>query len=174
MERPSKRRLLKIAIIFIIVSVVLFSVSIYLIDSNFVTKNGVSINSGSSYVFPKGHVNAGDDIDYTVTSKSGNMNVSVYFLYDTGASSGYANATSQLSLSNVIVSKYSGNFSLVIVNQGNSPLTVDLSIGTIGYLTIVSTVFGFVLLPSGIVLLAVNAYSRFVNRRREKLIEEFE
>ena len=174
MDRPNRRRLLKIGAIFILVSIVLFSLSVYLIDSNTVTQKSITIVPGGSYNLLKGHVSAGDDIDYSITTTTLNtFNVTSYLQYDTGATAAYANATNSSSVTNVIVSHYSGNLSLVIVNKGSSTIYVSASIGSIDYVTLLTLVFGFVLLPSGIVLVGIYSYSRYVERKKEKLLRGF-
>ncbi len=173
MDRPNRRRLLKIGGILIIVSIVLFSLSVYLIDQNTVNAQNVTIGPGSSYTLFKGQISAGDDIDYSVTTTLNPFNVTSYLKFDTGATAAYVNATNSSSVTNVIVSHSSGNVSLVIVNTGSGSISVDLSVGSVDYATLLTLVFGFVLLPSGIVLVGIYAYSRYVERKKEKLLRGF-
>lgn len=174
MDRPNRKRLLKIGGVMILASLVLFSISVYLIDSNLVSSNNVIISANSTYTLPKGMVSAGDDIDYTINSNLNGFNLTSYVSYDSGATAAYVNATNSSSVTNVVVSQYSGNISLVVVNHGPGAINVDVSIGTVDYATLVTTIFGFVLLPSGIVLVGIYSYSRHVERRKEKLLRGFD
>lgn len=174
MDRPNRKRLLKIGGVMILASILLFSASIYLIDSNVASQNNISIPAGSSYTLHKGTISAGDDIDYSVSSNLNGLDVAAYVLFDHGVTAGYTNSTNSTRLSNVIVSPVSGNASLVIVNHGTGTINVDASIGSVDYLTLITTVFGFVLLPSGIALIGIYFYARRVERRKEKLLRGFE
>lgn len=173
MDRPNRKRLQKIGIVLVIVSVLLFSLSVFLIYSNTAHASNVSIGPGSSYTLNMGNVSAGDDIDYSVSTNLQMFNLTTYLSYNTGASAGYVNVTNSSSVTKVIVSPDSGNVSLVIKNTGSYTINVDASIGIVDYYTLVSLVFGFVLLPSGIVILGVYYYSRYVERQKEKLLRGF-
>lgn len=173
MDRPNRKRILKLGVILLAASIVLFSLSVYLLDSNSVRNDSITIGPGSSYTLVKGHINAGDDIDYSITTNVNNINVTSYLSYDTGATAAHVNATNTSSVTSTIVSPYTGNVSLVIVNTGSSTISVDASVGTVNYVTLVTLVFGFVLLPSGIALVGIYYYSRIVERRKEKLLRGF-
>lgn len=174
MERPNRKRMLKLGGVMILVSILLFSASIYLIDANTVSHNNVSIPAGSSFSMLKGHVSAGDDIDYSVTSNLNGLNVTTYLSYDTGVTTTHVTSSNVSRVTSVVVAPASGNLSLVIVNNGPSAINVDISIGSVDYVTLMTTVFGFVLLPSGIALIGIYIYARRVEKRKEKLLRGFE
>ncbi len=173
MDRPNRKRLLKIGGVLIIVSVVLFTLSVYLINTNTVSAQNVTILPGTTYTLSKGHISAGDDIDYSITTTLNPFNVTSYLKYDTGSTAAYVNATNSSSVTNVIVSHSAGNVSLVIVNTGQQSISVDVSVGSVDYFTLLTLVFGFVLLPSGIVLVGIYSYARYVERKKEKLFEGY-
>ncbi len=172
-ERPRRGRILKIGAILIIVSLALFSVSVYLVESNSTSASGVNISPGGSYTLSGKYVNAGDDIDYTVTSNVAAFNISAYVSVSSGSSFGNETALQKSSLTGVYVSPATGNISLIIKNTGSQTISVDASLGTIGYPTLLTIIFGFVLLPSGMVLIALYYHSRHVERRKERRLREY-
>ena len=173
LERPRRGRIMKIGAIFIIASLALFSVSVYLVESNSASASGISVSPGSSYTLSGKYVNAGDDIDYTVTSTLAAFNISVYVSVSSGSAFGKETALQKSSLTGVYVSPATGNVSLVIKNTGPRSINIDASIGTIGYPTLLTIIFGFVLLPSGMVLVGLYYYSRHVERRKERRLREY-
>lgn len=173
MYRPNKKRILKIGIVLVLVSAVLFSMSMYLLAANSLTRDNINIAPGSSYTLSKIITNTGADIDYTITSTQGSLNVTAYILYGNGATDGYSNVSNQYSISKVIVSKHSGDASLVIVNNGNQTLGLHATLGSIDYVTLITTIFGFVILVSGAGLIALYAYSRYADRKKEKMLREY-
>lgn len=174
MDRPNRRKLLRIGVILIVVSVVLFGVSVLLIEGNVSTANNVSISPGSSYTLSAGHVQSGDDVDYKVLSNLADFNATVYVSYGNGDTAGQINITNSPSGSDVFVSQESGNISLVIHNPGSKAISIDASMGSIGYQAILTTVFGFVLILSGGSLIGVYFYSRYMEKRKEKFREQFD
>ncbi len=175
MDRPNRKRLLQIGAILIVASLVLFALSVYIIDSNAVSKKNITIGPGSTYTLVKGHVSAGDDIDYSIASPTGlnATSISSYLSFDTGDTAGYVNATNTSSITNVVVSPYTGNVSLVITNNGPSTIVVDASVGIVDYVSLMTIVFGIALLPSGFALAGIYYYSRHVERKKEKLLRGF-
>lgn len=173
LDRPKRSRILKIGGVLIIASLVLFSISIYLVESNTSSVNNVQIAPGSTYKFVNGNVTAGDDIDYTVTSNLIAFNITTQLVVSSSSPFGNETALQKSSLTNVVVSPSSGTISLFIKNTGNQTINIDASVGTIGYPTLLTVIFGFVLLPSGIVLVALFYYSRHVERRKERRFREF-
>lgn len=172
MDRPKRSRALKIGAAFIVASLVLFSLSVYLIESNTASANNVKIAPGSSYTLSNGYVSAGDDIDYTVTTNLAAFNITTYLTVSSGSSFGNESAVQKSSLTGVVVSTASGNVSLIIKNTGSQAISVDATVGKIIYTTLLSVIFGLVLLPSGIVLVGVYYYSRHVERRKERRLRE--
>ena len=168
MFRPRKKKLLKFAVLLIIVSVTLFSYSVYSIEQGITKQTNVTIGSGSVHTIKKINVSAGDDLEYSINSQGSRINVSAFLISPDNSNVGYLNV-SDYSGSKVIVTTSSGNWTLFIKNNGNSQIVVDISLGDISYLTLVSTIFGFVLLPSGIALLIIYSYARVKERKREKL-----
>lgn len=173
MERPRRGRILKIGIVLIIASVVLFSLSAYLVKSDTSSSHNIKISPGGTYALREGYVNAGDDIDYTVTSTIAAFNVTTQLSLASGGLFGNETATQKSSLTDVVVSPASGNVTLLIKNTGSQAISIDASVGSIGYPTLLTVIFGFVLLPSGIVLVGINFYSRHVERRKERRLREF-
>ncbi len=175
MDRPNRKRLQQVGIVLIAASLVFFALSVYIIDSNSVHQNYISISPGSTYTLAKGQVSAGDDIDYSIISPTGTnaTSVSAHLSYDTGAAAAYVNATNTASITKVVVSPYTGNVSLVITNNGASTIIVDASVGVVNYLSLMTIVFGIALLPSGFALVGIYFYSRRVERRKEKLLRGF-
>ena len=173
MERPARSRIRKIGALMMIASLVLFSLSVYLVDSNTASASNVTIAPGNSYTLTKGYVSAGDDIDYTVTSNLAAFNITTHLAVDSISSFGNETAIQKSSITDVVVSHSSGNVSLVITNTGAHSISVDASLGTIGYPTLLSVIFGFVLLPSGIALLGLYYYSRHIERRKERRLREY-
>lgn len=168
MFRPNRRRILKIGIILIIASLVLFSVAMVQFSLNTSNYNDIKINPGSSLTFHKNSVLAGDDLEYSVESSSSSYNISSYLLSPSG--SHYANQSSvSHSVSEVIIPSTGGNWTLVIVNNDlSSPINVSITYGQVGYITIFTTVFGFVLLPSGIALIGLHAYASHSEKKRNR------
>lgn len=173
MDRPKRSRILKIGGILIVASIVLFAVSVYLIESNTTSASSISIAPGNTYTLTGGFVNSGDDIDYTVTSNFSTFNITAFVSITSGTIFGNETAVKKSSLTGVYVSPGSGNISLTIRNTGTQTINIDASIGTIGYSTLLTVIFGFVLLPSGIVLVGVYYYSRHAERRKEKRLREY-
>jgi hypothetical protein len=173
LERPRRNRIAKIGAVFIIASMVLFSLSVYLVTSNTSLANNVTIAPGSSYTLSDGYVSAGDDIDYTVSTNLASFNITTYLFVSSGNSFGNGSATQKSSLTGVVVSPSSGNVSLVIKNTGSQSINVDASVGKIVYTTLLTVVTGLVLLPSGIVLVGLYYYSRHVEKRKERRLREY-
>ena len=169
MFRPRKKKLLKFAALLIIMSVTLFSFSVYSIEQGITKQNSVTIGPGSVHAITKINVSAGDDLEYSVSSQGSSLNISAFLVSPDNSSTGYLNISGGYSGSKVIVAPLSGNWTLMIRNNGNSQAVVDISLGDVSYLTLMSTIFGFVLLPSGIALLIIYSYARVKERRREKL-----
>ena len=173
LDRPRRNRIAKIGAVLIIASLVLFSLSVYLVTSNTTSANNVTIAPGSSYTISNGYVSAGDDIDYTVTTNLASFNITTSLTVSSGTSFGNENATQKSSLTEVVVSPGSGNVSLVIKNTGSQSINVDATVGKIVYTTLLAVVTGLVLLPSGIVLVGLYYYSRHVENRKERRLREY-
>lgn len=173
LERPRRSRIIKLGAILIIASLVLFSLSVYMVESNTVSTKSVSIGPGGTYTLTDKNVSAGADIDYTITSTLTSFNVTTYLAVSSGSHFGNDSATQKSSLTGVVVSPSSGVLTLTIKNTGSQTINVDISVGTIGYGTLLTIVFGLVLLPSGIVLVGIYYYSRHVERRKERRLREF-
>lgn len=176
MDRPNRKRLLQIGAILVIVSVVLFSLSVYLVNANTVTKKGIAIAPGASYHLSKGGVSAGDDMYYGVspTIITNYSSVTSYLEYGTGATAAYMNASNSATINKVFVSPYSGNVSLVIVNNGANTIYVNANLGIMGYPVLISIVLGIALLPSGAALIIIHFYAKRVEKRKEKIRQVLE
>ena len=172
LERPRRSRIIRIGALLIIASLVLFSLSVYLVESNTASAQNISIGPGGSYTLTDRNVSAGDDIDYTVTSTLTTFNVSAYLYVSSGSHFGSENATQKSSLTGVVVSPGSGVLSLTVRNTGSQTINIDVSVGTIGYTTLLTIITGLVFLPSGVVLVGIYYYSRHVERRKERRFRE--
>lgn len=169
MLRPNRKKLNRIGLILIVASVVLFSVSIALLMQATTTYSNVVVQPGQSSNFYKAGVSAGDDLHYSIQyNTSRNVNVSAYLLSPEGGH--YGNISlSPSSYSAVVVAPYSGNWTLIITNHGNSIVNMTVRLGDVNYATTFAVVFGFALLPSGVVLIGISAYSAHIEKRKKIL-----
>lgn len=171
MLRPNRKRLNRIGLVLIVVSIVLFSVSVALLMQSTNTYSNVYVAPGTSNHYYKAGVHAGDDIHYSIQQTSnGSVNVTAFLIAPDGAH--YGNISlSPTTYSAVVVAPASGNWTLVITNNGNSQVNMTVKLGDIGYLNTFAVVFGFALLPSGLVLLAISAYSAAMEKRKKKKMD---
>ncbi|MCL4479960.1 MAG: hypothetical protein M1113_00520 [Candidatus Thermoplasmatota archaeon] len=171
MFRPAKRRISRIAAVIIVLSVLLFGLSIYSIEHGVRTYHDVKIPSGSggSVMFRENNVSAGNDIEYSVSGANSSLiNVTAYLVAPNGDKMIPVSSDNGTSLSQVIVAGYSGNWTLVLLNNAKSVATVDVTITNIPYVWLLGAIFGFILLILGIILLAISSYTKYMERRREK------
>ncbi|MEM0156880.1 MAG: hypothetical protein QXN26_02300 [Thermoplasmataceae archaeon] len=171
MFRPVRKRIVRIATIILVVSVILFSYSVYSIESNVSTHNNVTVPSGaaSSVSISENGVQAGNDLEYIIASHNGtNINVSAYMLSPSGVHSGILSIVNVNQGSRVFVAGASGNWTLVITNNAHTLATLDVTITNIGSIYLIGAIFGFILLIVGIVMIGLNSYARVAERRREK------
>ena len=171
MFRPVRKRIVRIAAIVLIVSVILFSYSVYSIESNVSTHRNVSVlpGSASSVSIHEDGVQAGNDLEYIIASHNGTgINVTAYMLSPSGVHSAALSIININQGSKVFVADSSGNWTLVITNNAHTSAVVDVTITDIGYLYLIGAIFGFILLIVGIVMIGLNSYARVAERRREK------
>lgn len=79
------------------------------------------------------------------------------------------NLSSTQSGSNTIIAPSSGIWNLQISNNGSLPVNVSVTIGDTSYAALGITIFGFVLLPSGIALIAIYTNSVRMEKKRRRM-----
>ncbi|MEM3675538.1 MAG: hypothetical protein QXV22_00610 [Thermoplasmataceae archaeon] len=166
--RPNTKRMLRIGEIAILISVLIFGISIYTLDHSILSENNRYIQPGGTFSMVIYNVSQGDDIEYTVSTLGYPENVTGTLL----SPSGYAvehfsmNGTSQIN--KVLISNSSGNWTLILKNWGSSAAEINANVGDIGSLVLYLVVIGFILLPFGIVMLGLYAFTRRHQRERER------
>lgn len=174
MFRPNRRRIMKIGIVLIIASVVLFSISMVQFSLGTSNYKNLQIGPSSTVKFYKNSVSAGGDLEYSLEPVSVNYttatgyNLTSYLISPSGQV--FANSTmAGNGVSHVIIPATSGNWTLVVINNNaNSVANVSITYGQVDYFTIFTTVFGFVLLPSGIALVGLYYYSLREEKKRDR------
>lgn len=148
----------------IVVSLILFSVSIVSVYSNSSSfSDTVMPNTAKSFTFNK-TLSAGDDILYSITPANSTADLTVYLSGPSGEHIAYSNLSgSSYTLTKEAVSPESGIWSLIIFNHNATPATVKVTIGNISYLTLSMFLLGFAFLPSGIALVVLS----IIIRKRE-------
>lgn len=149
----------------IAVSLILFSVSVLSVYTNSDSFNKtISPDSSASLTLNK-TVSAGDDILYSITPANSTPNLLIYLSGPSGQKIGWSNLSgSSYTLTKQIVSPESGTWSLVVFNNNrSSDVSVKVTLGHIGYLTLSLFLLGFAFLPSGIALVVLT----FVIKRKE-------
>lgn len=149
----------------IIVSLILFSVSIVSVYSNS-SSFEKTINPNSSITLAmSNNVSAGDDILYSITPSNGTFNITAFLSGPSGQSIGFSNATgNSFTLTKETVSPQGGLWKLNITNHNGSVAYLKITLGHISYTTLSMFLLGFAFLPSGIALVVLS----LVIRRREQ------
>ena len=172
MFRPVRKRILRIGILILVVSVILFSYSIYSIESGVITHRNLELPFGSSQEISivERNVSAGNDLQYSISSHNGSdLNVSAYMISPSGSHIGSLSIRNASTGSTIIVAGVAGNWTLVIVNNDPQIQFIDVTISNVGYLSLLGAVFGLVLLIVGIAVIGIHSYIRYMEKRREKL-----
>ncbi|MFG1518912.1 MAG: hypothetical protein AAE977_00345 [Thermoplasmataceae archaeon] len=158
--------ILRIGTALIVASVVLLGISGFGIFSNNHINVPVTLAAGHSYVINSSNqVSSGDDLNYAVSTNSGN--VSVLLLQPDGTVFSKNFVTVSSPLNNVIVANQSGIWSLSIYNNGTKAANLTVSFGHLPLTDEVLLYLGFALLPSGVVLVLLTAMIRRKERKME-------
>lgn len=168
MFRPVRKRIIRIATVVLVISVLLFGLSVYSIEHGVRTYNDVVIPVGTNHSIMERNVTSGNDIEYSVSGSAGSsVNITAYLIAPNGDHEGKISFDAH-SGSQVIVAGYTGNWTLVVRNNAFASATVDITISNIGYTSLLGAVFGFILLIIGIAMIGINSYTRYMERKREK------
>lgn len=138
---------------------------------NSLTHNDVVIGSGNSVDFYAPSVQSGSNLVYSISSNQV-ANVTATLVSPDGSPHSSIHLSSVSSGSNTIIVPASGDWSLKIANNGPQPVNLSVSIGDASYAALGMTIFGFVLLPSGIALIGAYAYEARREKKR-RLLKEF-
>jgi heme/copper-type cytochrome/quinol oxidase subunit 2 len=85
-----------------------------------------------------------------------------------GVDFGLKTLNTSSTVSGIVVSNSSGNWSLVVFNHGSEKAAVSATFSDLTFSMLFLIVFGIVLIPSGLVIIYIYFYSRKVEKRREK------
>lgn len=148
----------------IVVSLVLFSVSVFSVYTNSSSYER-NVAAGSTVTIQmSNNVTAGDDILYSITPANGTVNITAFLSGPSGQTTGYANASgASYTLTKEIVSSESGLWTLTVINHKDSNSSLKITLGHISYVTLSMFLLGFAFLPSGIALVILS----IVIRKRE-------
>lgn len=148
----------------IVVSLVLFSVSLVSVYSNSASFEKAIRPDSSVTLVMSNNVSAGDDILYSITPSNGTFNITAFLSGPTGQSIGFTNATGKsYTLTKEVVSPAGGLWKLNVTNHNGSEAYLKITLGHISYITLSMFLLGFAFLPSGIALVILS----LVIRRRE-------
>lgn len=154
----------------IVVSLVLFSISVFSVYSNS-TQSQKNLAPNSTLNLPLArNVSAGDDILYSITPTNGTANITVYLVGPSGQTIAYSNASgASYTLTKEVVSPASGKWVLTVINHQSTNTTLKIIIGDISYTTLSMFLLGFAFLPSGIALVILS----LVIRKRESSLSRY-
>ncbi len=154
----------------IVVSLILFSVSVVSVYTNSSSYDRtIQPNSSSTFLLNK-TISAGDDILYSITPSNGTANIMIYLSGPSGQEIGYSNLSgASYTLTKEIVSPSTGVWSLVIHNNNPSAVKLKVTIGHISYATLSMFLLGFAFLPSGIALVILS----IIIRKRESRLSRY-
>lgn len=132
------------------------------------TYHDVNIQPFKTADFRDPSVKAQAEMSYTISS---NQFPDVYaaLISPGGNVHSSLNLSSIQSGSNTIIAPSSGVWNLQISNNGSLPVNVSVTIGDTSYAALGVTIFGFVLLPSGIALIAAYTYSVRMEKKRRRM-----
>lgn len=167
MFRPKKKRVLQIAAVLVILSVVIFVFSAMEIHSS-VSTHTQNIGPSSSLTITRS-ASAGYFLEYSITSTPSNHSLMVYLVSPAGFQSKHAYYNNTNGGSSVFIANSTGNWTLVVTDVGHSSASVTASFGSINQNVVYLTILGFVSIISGIALFSLYAYSRSVQKKRERL-----
>ncbi|MEM0155760.1 MAG: hypothetical protein QW597_04055 [Thermoplasmataceae archaeon] len=175
MKLPNRKRMLKIGISLLVLSIVVFSVSSYFITDHTRSYNEQQIAAGASnpYRLSLVGVSQGDDLEYSISASAPSVNLTVFWSSPSGQHLSDQKLSSNSTVTSVIIAPESGNWTLSVVNNGSTTVNATISIGDISYSLIYSVVIGFVLLPAGIAFIALFFYVRRIeNKMKQKMERE--
>ncbi|MCL4314429.1 MAG: hypothetical protein M1454_01690 [Candidatus Thermoplasmatota archaeon] len=166
MAIPNPTMLMRVGIVLIAASLVLFTVSAIQISSGGQSfgQHSLPDHSFQYFNFSK-NVTAGDDLEYTILPSSSHVNITAFLITPSGSSMDYSNVTIA-SVSKVIVAPYTGHWELVVHNNANATANFSASMTDISYSSLLMLDFAVALLPSGAALLVL----AMIIRRRERAI----
>lgn len=148
----------------IVVSLVLFSVSVFSVYSNSSSFDRNIAAGSTATITMHNNVTAGDDILYSITPANGTVNLTAFLVGPSGQSIGYSNASgSSYTVTKEIVSPESGMWTLTVINHKSTNASLKITLGHISYGTLTMFLLGFAFLPSGIALVVLS----IVIRKRE-------
>lgn len=130
--------------------------------------NPVLINPGSKVEFYTNNVQSDSNIQYSMGLNL-NPDLHTSLVSPDGTVHSYLNLTSVTSGSHTIIVPASGTWGLHVDNNGSLPVNVSVTIGDASYAALGMTIFGFVLLPSGIALIVVHVYAARQEKKRNRL-----
>ncbi len=160
---------LKIGIVMLIVSVVVFSVSIFGIYSTINSFSNETASHSGPLVFSI-NTSSGEPLSYTVEVKSNTSNNFTTFLTSPDGSRYLESNFTGSGVSKSMVASESGEWHLYIYNNGNRNSSVSVHLGTLPYYLEAGAYAGLTILVIGIVLViySFNMSRREKNRQAER------
>ena len=161
----------KIGALLIIISVVLFSLSILAVYGSVSTHDNVNFQQAGKSVSYKYYVDEGNTIQYSIKVVNGtNFSVSSFLLAPNGVKSNSINFTGS-SASSSIIATTSGNWTLTVTSNNNSNLTLDIYFGNLPSYEGDAVIYGFTLLVVGIGLIGI--YYMIKRRENERISRRY-
>ncbi|MGP6239283.1 hypothetical protein ACNF40_02550 [Cuniculiplasma sp. SKW4] len=160
---------LKIGIILLVVSVVVFSVSIFGIYNTINSFTNQDSTNSSPLIFSI-NTSAGEPLSYTVEVRSNTSNnFTTYLKSPNGEKFLEANFTGS-GVSKSMVATQSGEWHLYVLNRGNKSSSISVHLGTLPYYLEAGAYLGLTVLVIGIILLIYHfdMGRRERNRQSEK------
>lgn len=124
MIRSSKKRLRQIGLIMIVVSIVLFAVSVYLLSTG-TSEYTLNVEPGKTVSFSKAGVSAGDDLTYKVSFYQ-NFSLVASLISKNGSSYSVITFNQLPTGTNTILAPSSGNWTLSIANDGGYTVNINV------------------------------------------------
>lgn len=151
------KKIARLSYVLIVTAIVLVALSIVFIASDAPESRDVGVLPGSSYHFVYNvTIDQGDYLFYSVVSNNSSANFTAYLVTPAGAVTSMGNLTGNGSLKKDLVARDSGNWTLVLENNGKADAYARLTVYRISYLVTYTIVFGISLFASGFILLLVS------------------
>ncbi|MCL4452243.1 MAG: hypothetical protein M1327_06435 [Candidatus Thermoplasmatota archaeon] len=151
------KKIARLSYILIVAAIVLIALSVVFIASDSPESRDVSVLPGSSYHFVYNvTIDHGDYLFYSVVSNNSSANLTAYLITPAGTVTSMGNITGNGSLKKDLVAGDSGNWTLVLENNGKVNAYARLTVYRISYLVTYTIVFGISLFASGFILLLVS------------------
>lgn len=131
MIRPNNRRLKRIALIMIVVSIVLFSVSVYLLSAG-TSEYNVSTNPAKTSTFYKNSVGTGDDLTYKISFQQ-SVNLTASLISPSGSAYSELNYTRLPTGPNNVIAPESGNWTFQLLNKAAYAVNVSVIFDNVNY-----------------------------------------